>query len=74
MTVEFKKVTNEKEFRELEDGAVFRYAGDYYIKMAFDICTEKETYNAVNLEDGFPAFFDDEDEVTGYPRAKMYIE
>lgn len=74
MIVEFKQVTNDKNFGKLEDGAVFRYAGDYYIKMAFDIYTEKETYNAVNLEDGFPACFDDEDILTEYPKAKTVIE
>lgn len=73
MIVEFKQENN-KNFEELSDGTVFGYAGDFYIKMAYDLNTEKETFNAVNLEDGFPAFFGDDDEVTKYPKAKMYIE
>ena len=74
MIIEFKQVTDNKDFGKLENGAVFGYEGDYYIKMAYDIYTEKETFNAINLEDGYPTFFDDIDEVTVYPKAKTVIE
>lgn len=75
MMVEFKKVTNEKDFRELEDGAFFGFGGDFYIKMAFDLYTEdEETFNAVEIESGYPASFGDNDEVIEYPKAKIVIE
>ena len=74
MRVDFKKITDDKNFGELPNGAVFGYAGDFYIKMAYDLYIEDENFNAVDLEDGIPTTFVDEDEVTEYPRAKMYIE
>ena len=74
MIVEFKYVTDDKEFGKLANGAVFGNGGDFYIKMAYDLDTEDALFNAVDLESGEPTFFDDEDEVTEYPRAKMYIE
>lgn len=74
MIVEFKYVTDIKGFGKLANGTVFGCGEDFYIKMAYDLDTEDALFNAVDLESGEPAFFDDEDEVTGYPRAKMYIE
>ena len=74
MKVEFKKVTNEKEFGELSNGAVFGYGGSFYIKMAYGIGEEGDFLNAVDLEAGIPVFFMDEDEVTEYPKAKTVIE
>ena len=74
MVVEFKQATNEKEFGELEDGAVFGFIGSFYIKMYCDLKTEVGIYNAVNLEDGEPTFFADDDEVIEYPKAKTVIE
>jgi len=74
MKVEFKQVTNDKDFRELTNGAVFRYGGGFYIKMAYGIGEEGDFLNAVDLETGIPTFFMDEDEVTEYPKAKTVIE
>lgn len=74
MIVEFKKVTNEKEFGELLNGAIFGFGGDFYIKMAYDIGEEGDFFNAVDIENGIPAFFVDEDEVIEYPKAKTVIE
>ena len=74
MIVEFKQVTDNKDFGKLANGAVFGYGGDYYIKMAYDLNTEDGIFNAVDLESGFPIVFDDEDEVTEYPKAKTVIE
>ena len=74
MLVESIKVKDDKDFVKVSDGAVFGFGGGFYIKMSYDINAEDETFNAVDLESGEPVFFDDEDEVTEYPRAKMYIE
>lgn len=80
MVVEFKQVTDVKDFGKLANGAVFGYGGDFFIKMAYDLYTgdgknfSDEVFNAVNIEDGFPVSFDDEDEVTEYPKAKTVIE
>jgi hypothetical protein len=75
MIVEFKQVTDNKNFGELENGAVFGCEGCYYIKMAYDLITENDgTYNAVGIEDGFPALFFNNEEVIEYPKAKTVIE
>lgn len=74
MIVEFKKVTDVKEFRELSNGAVFGFADCFYIKMAYDLETEDDTFNAVTIDDGFPSRFFDDEEVTEYPKAKTVIE
>lgn len=71
MVVEFKRT---KSFGQLTNGAFFRYAGSYYIKMAYDIGEEGDFLNAVDIANGFPAFFVDEDEVIEYPKAKVVIE
>lgn len=74
MVVEFKKTVANDVFRDLDDGIVFGFAGDFYIKMAFDLETADDTYNAVCIENGVPAFFFDDEEVTKYPKAKTVIE
>lgn len=74
MIVEFKRVTNNKDFGKLGDGAVFGIGSDFYIKMAYDIYADHETFNAVDLENGYPVSFEDTDEVIEYPRAKTVIE
>lgn len=74
MLVEFKQVTEGKEFGKLANGVVFGFGGSFYIKMAYDIDTEDETFNAVDIETGYPIFFEDYDEVIEYPKAKTAIE
>lgn len=74
MLVEPIKVKDDKDFGEILNGVVFGFGGGFYIKMTDDLDTEDALFNAVDLESGEPVFFDDEDEVTVYPRAKMYIE
>lgn len=74
MIVEFKKTATNDIFRDIDDGVVFGFAGDFYIKMAYDLETEDDTYNAVNLEDGNPVFFFSDEEVIKYPKAKTVIE
>lgn len=74
MIVEFKKTAINGIFRDLDDGAVFGFAGGFYIKTAYDFKTKGDTYNAINIEDGSPAFFFSDEEVTEYPKAKTVIE
>lgn len=73
MVIEFK--TNNKNFKELSNGAVFGFRGNFFIKMAYNLREEDKYFNAVNIEDGFPTFFDDDDnEIIEYPKAKTVIE
>lgn len=74
MVVEFRQTTDKKDFEKLSDGAFFGFGGGFYIKMAYDICEENEAFNAVDIESGEPAFFDNDDEVTEYPKTKIVIE
>ena len=74
MIIDFKYVSDNKNFEKVSNGVVFGFGGGFYIKMPYDVDTGDALLNAVDLESGEPVFFDDDDEVTAYPKAKMYIE
>lgn len=76
MTVEFRQITNKRQFDNLPSGAIFEMGGSYYIKMAWGIYLSEEdmNYNAVDIESGCPVSFDKADNVIEYPTAKTVIE
>ena len=74
MIIDFKYVSDNKNFKKVSNGVVFGFGGGFYIKMPYDVDIGDALLNAVDLESGEPVFFDDDDEVTAYPKAKMYIE
>lgn len=66
MTIE---VTIQPYFKDLKDGDVFFYppSGVMWLKMSITIQDGLGKYNAVSLDDGTPAFFEDDDMVIFAP-------
>lgn len=72
------KKENKTLFRNIEEGEVFKSIdtlGSYVFMKITSIadCDDGETYNAVNLEDGDLAYFDDEEEAFPYIHSELII-
>ena len=73
MKIEVRKKTNGVLFKDIYPGCVFEYDDFYYIKVNDTFRCEDAEYNAIALDDGDFALFEDNDEVF-VPSAKLVIE
>ena len=73
MKIEVKQDKNVVLFKDVEAGEVFEYNSYYHIKVSVTFKSEGVTYNAIDLDEGGPMCFDDDDEVF-IPSAKLIIE
>lgn len=73
MKIEVKQNKNGVSFKDIFAGVVFEYDDYYYIKVNDTFRCEGAEYNAIALDDGDFALFDDNDEVF-VPSAKLVIE
>jgi len=73
MKIEVKQNRNGVLFKDVYAGVVFKYDDYYYIKASNTFRCEGANYNAVALDDGDLASFEDNDEVF-IPSAKLVIE
>ena len=73
MKIEVRQNKNRAFFGDIYEGVVFQHNGYYYIKVSATFRIEGADYNAINLDDGEPILFDNDDEVL-VPSAKLIIE
>ena len=73
MRIEVKQIKHGVYFKDVYPGVVFEYDSNYYIKVSVIFRFEGANYNAIDLDDGEPILFDDNDEVF-IPSAKLVIE